>query len=183
MHLVNWCKAIHFVGSKWQGRSCHLSLGVLDMAKWFSGRCTMNFQWKKKVPWNGALSMRSPTGSWETRSICITLRHKWADPADMHANVLVILMICRFPLVYILPYMRTGNCFSDIMCHLVDISHQYKIVFMSSTTLQRAVSRVWTWIAAVRLWVILLSDISSDCSWRPAWRVESFVSNGRWLYW
>ena len=25
--------------------------------------------------------------------------------------------------------------------------------------------------------------ISSDCSWHPAWRVESTVSNGRWIYW
>ena len=60
--------------------------------------CTMNFQWKKKVPWNGAVSMRSRAGSWETLSICITLRHNQGAPADMHANALGILIICRFPL-------------------------------------------------------------------------------------
>ena len=59
---------------------------------------TMNFQWKKKVPWNGAVSMRSRAGSWETLSICITLRHNQGAPADMHANALGILIICRFPL-------------------------------------------------------------------------------------
>ena len=51
------------------------------------------------------------------------------------------------------------------MCHLVDISHHYKIVFMSSTTLWRAVSGARTWFAAVSRWVILLSGISSDCRW------------------
>ena len=61
--------------------------------------------------------------------------------------------------------MRIDNCFSDIMCHLVDISHHYKIVFMSSTTLWRAVSGARTWFAAVDRWVILLSGISSDCRW------------------
>ena len=59
--------------------------------------------------------------------------------------------------------MRIDNCFSDIMCHLVGISHHYKIVFMSSTTLCRAVSRARTWFAAVYRWVILPSGISSDC--------------------
>ena len=49
------------------------------------------------------------------------------------------------------------------MCHLVGISHQYKIVFMSSTTLCRAVSRARTWFTAVYRWVILPSGISSDC--------------------
>ena len=49
------------------------------------------------------------------------------------------------------------------MCHLVGISHHYKIVFMSSTTLCRAVSRARTCFAAVYLWVILPSGISSDC--------------------
>ena len=53
---------------------------------------------EKKVPWNGAVSMRSRTGSWETLSICITLRHNQGAPADMHANALEILIICRFPL-------------------------------------------------------------------------------------
>ena len=59
---------------------------------------TMNFQWKKKVPWNGAVSMRSRAGPWETLSICITLRHNQGAPADMHANALGIQIICRFPL-------------------------------------------------------------------------------------
>ena len=53
---------------------------------------------EKKVPWNGAVRMRSRTGSWETLSICITLRHNQGAPADMHANALGILIICRFPL-------------------------------------------------------------------------------------
>ena len=53
---------------------------------------------EKKVPWNGAVSMRSRAGSWETLSICITLRHNQGAPADMHANALWILIICRFPL-------------------------------------------------------------------------------------
>ena len=43
------------------------------------------------------------------------------------------------------------------------ISHHYKIVFMSSTTVCRAVSRARTWSAAVYRWVILPSGISSDC--------------------
>ena len=60
--------------------------------------------------------------------------------------------------------MKTDNCFSDIMCHLVGISHHYKIVFMSSTTVCRAVSRARTWFAAVQYrWVILPPGISSDC--------------------
>ena len=59
--------------------------------------------------------------------------------------------------------MKIDNCFSDIMCHLVGISHHYKIVFMSSTTVCRAVSRARTWFAAVYRWVILPSGISSDC--------------------
>ena len=50
---------------------------------------------EKKVPWNGAVSMRSRAGSWETLSICITLRHNQGAPADMHAGILII---CRFPL-------------------------------------------------------------------------------------
>ena len=53
---------------------------------------------EKKVPWNGAVSMRSRVGSWETLSICITPRHNQGAPADMHANALGILIICRFPL-------------------------------------------------------------------------------------
>ena len=53
---------------------------------------------EKKVPWNGAVSMRSRVGSWETLSICITLRHNQGAPADMHKNALGILIICRFPL-------------------------------------------------------------------------------------
>ena len=53
---------------------------------------------EKKVPWNGAVSMRSRAGSWETLSICITLRHNQGAPADMHANALGIIIICRFPL-------------------------------------------------------------------------------------
>ena len=53
---------------------------------------------EKKVPWNGAVSMRSRAGSSETLSICITLRHNQGAPADMHANALGILIICRFPL-------------------------------------------------------------------------------------
>ena len=53
---------------------------------------------EKKVPWNGAVSMRSRAGSWETLSICITLRHNQGAPPDMHANALGILIICRFPL-------------------------------------------------------------------------------------
>ena len=53
---------------------------------------------EKKVPWNGAVSMRSRAGSWETLSICITLRHNQGAPADMDANSLGILIICRFPL-------------------------------------------------------------------------------------
>ena len=53
---------------------------------------------EKKVPWNGAVSMRSRTDFWETLSICITLRHNQGAPADMHANALGILIICRFPL-------------------------------------------------------------------------------------
>ena len=53
---------------------------------------------EKKVPWNGAVSMRSRAGSWETLSICITLRHNQEAPADMHANALGIIIICRFPL-------------------------------------------------------------------------------------
>ena len=61
--------------------------------------------------------------------------------------------------------MRIDNCFSDIMCHLVDISHHYKIVFISPTTLWSAVSEARTWFAAVDRWVILLSGISSDCRW------------------
>ena len=61
-------------------------------------RCTMNFQWKKKVPWNGAVSLRCPAGSCETGPICINLRHDWGDPADMHANVLGIMITCKFPL-------------------------------------------------------------------------------------
>ena len=58
--------------------------------------------------------------------------------------------------------MRIDNCFSDIMCHQVDISDHYKIVFMSSTTLWRGVSGARTWFAAAYQWVILLS---SDCRW------------------
>ena len=53
------------------------------------------------------------------------------------------------------------------MCHLVDISHHCKIVFMSSTALRRAVSWALTLIAAACWWVILLSGISSDCNWAP----------------
>ena len=52
---------------------------------------------EKKVPWNGAVSMRSRVGSRETLSICIKLRHNQGAPADMHANALGILIICRFP--------------------------------------------------------------------------------------
>ena len=53
---------------------------------------------EKKVLWNGAVSMRSRAGSWETLSIFITLRHNQGAPAVMHANALGILIICRFPL-------------------------------------------------------------------------------------
>ena len=53
---------------------------------------------EKKVPWNGAVSMRSRAGSWDSLSICITLRHNQGAPAGMHANALGILIICRFPL-------------------------------------------------------------------------------------
>ena len=60
--------------------------------------CIMHFPMENKVPWNGAVSMRSRAGSWETLSICITLRHNQGAPADMHANALGILIICRFPL-------------------------------------------------------------------------------------
>ena len=38
---------------------------------------------EKKVPWNGAVSMRSRAGSWESLSICITLRHNQGAPAEM----------------------------------------------------------------------------------------------------
>ena len=48
------------------------------------------------------------------------------------------------------------------MCQLVDSSHHYKIVFMSSTTFRRAVSRARTWIAAGSWWVILLLGILSN---------------------
>ena len=58
---------------------------------------TMNFQWKKRFR-AGTVSMRSRAGSWETLSICITLRHNQGAPADMHANALGFLIICRFPL-------------------------------------------------------------------------------------
>ena len=61
--------------------------------------------------------------------------------------------------------MRIDNFFSDIMCHLVDISHHYKILFISSTILWRAVSGAQTWFAAVYPCVILLSGIWSDCRW------------------
>ena len=62
------------------------------------GQAHYELPMEKKVPWNGAVSMRSRAGSWETLSIYITLRHKQGAPADMHANALGILIICRFPL-------------------------------------------------------------------------------------
>ena len=45
---------------------------------------TMNFQWKKKVPWNGAVSMRSRAGSWETLSICITCTRAFQLSTDTY---------------------------------------------------------------------------------------------------
>ena len=66
---------------------------------------------EKKVPWNGAVSMRSRAGSWEILSICITLRHNQGAPADMHANALGILIICRFPLASFLLCMRIWQLF------------------------------------------------------------------------
>ena len=77
---------------------CSFKVKIWNSLIWGMGDGTMNFQWKKKVPWNGAVSMRSRAGSWETLSICITLRHNQGAPADMHANALGILIICRFPL-------------------------------------------------------------------------------------
>ena len=48
----------------------------------------------RKVPWNGAVSMRSCGGSWETWPICIAICHFFRGaPADRHANVLGILII------------------------------------------------------------------------------------------
>ena len=66
----------------------------------YDGGITKHYElpMEKKVPWNGAVSMRSRAGSWETLSICITLRHNRGAPADMYANALGILIICRFPL-------------------------------------------------------------------------------------
>ena len=63
-----------------------------------SSRWHYELPMEKKVPWNGAVSMRSRAGSWETLSICITLRHNQGAPADVHANALGILIICQFPL-------------------------------------------------------------------------------------
>ena len=60
--------------------------------------CHYELPMEKKVLWNGAVSMRSRAGSWETWSICITLRPNQKAPADMHANALEILIICRVPL-------------------------------------------------------------------------------------
>ena len=80
----------------WQMRE-----GRMPAAPWLCGRVkTLHYElpMEKKVPWNGAVSMRSRAGSWETLSICITLRHNQGAPADMHANALGILIICRFPL-------------------------------------------------------------------------------------
>ena len=76
----------------------HLFSYCIDWAK--GDTITMHYElpMEKKVPWNGAVSMCSRVGSWETLSICITLRHNQGAPADMHANALGILIICRFPL-------------------------------------------------------------------------------------
>ena len=68
----------------------------VSIKQWCRGHYALPME--KKVPWNGAVSMRSRAGSWETLSICITLRHDQGAPADMHANALGILIICRFPL-------------------------------------------------------------------------------------
>ena len=77
------CVAVYIAG-----RRTHL------VVKWLAAEATN----QKKVPWNGAVNMRSHAGSWETWSICRTLRHNWGTPADMHANVLGILIIYWFPL-------------------------------------------------------------------------------------
>ena len=59
----------------------------------------------------------------------------------------------------------------------------YKIVFMYLTTFRWAVSRAQTWMAAACRWGILLSGISSNHRWHPAWQVETFAPNGKKIYW
>ena len=59
--------------------------------------------------------------------------------------------------------MRIDNCFSDIMCHLVGISHHYKIVFhVFNHTLQSCVSGADLIRCSVPV-SDLPSGISSDC--------------------
>ena len=92
---------------------------------------------EKKVPWNGALRMCNRAGSWETKWICITLRHNLGAPADIHGDAMGIPLICWFPLSLFLPCTRIDSCFSDIVCHLVDISYHFEtvnLIFMYSTT-------------------------------------------------
>ena len=64
--------------------------GISNVCSPCSAQWTSN---GKNVPWNGAVSMRSCAGLWETWSICITLRHNLGAPADIHVNALGILII------------------------------------------------------------------------------------------
>ena len=91
--LPKWRPFVRGRGGGGGGGDGHLSGGAPG-----GGGGHYELPMEKKVPWNGAVSMHSRAGSWKTWSICIMLRHnRWA-PADMHANALGILIICRFPL-------------------------------------------------------------------------------------
>ena len=73
----------------WAPGGPHVGLMILAISLWTSNG--------KNVPWNGAVSLRSRTGPWETWSIRITLRYNRGAPADIHANALGILIICLQP--------------------------------------------------------------------------------------
>ena len=90
-------RCVHWTMQMWVLQTWIKAQGLailMDVRKHYDALWTSNG--KKKVPWNGAVSMHSRAGSWETWSICITLRNNRGAPTDMHANVLGILIICRF---------------------------------------------------------------------------------------
>ena len=87
-------------GQKWHNIAVIFWKGIWPVADCTTALNLPHYElpMEKKVPWNGAVSMRSRAGSWETLSICIALRHNQGAPADMHSNALGILIISRFPL-------------------------------------------------------------------------------------
>ena len=108
----------------------------------------------KKFP-EMAASMHSRAGHWESWLICIALRHNRGAPVDMLANVLGILIICRFPVALFILYTRIGKVF--LWHHVPSSAHLPSQSFSCHQPHFTELSRARTWIAAVCWWVILLS--------------------------